>query len=371
MYPRVRVEGTPYEIGKQFGEQCKEQVLKCIGYYKEIFEKVNIPWNTAYERAKEYLPAIERYDAELIEEMQGIADAVGVDLLSIVTINARSEIMFSAEAIDGCTSVSVLPQRSDGKVYIAQNWDHYDKFQDALVIVEIAQKNKPSILMVTEAGIIGKIGINSAGLGVCLNALSSVGEPGGLPIHLAMRGILNSRLLSEAIGATIQQKSANAANFHIASYEGIAVDIEVSNDTFDVMFNETGVLVHTNHFYSPRMNVIDRGQALLPDTHVRLGVARRELDKVDVIDVDAIKELLSNHIGYPESICRHGESANIHLGKRGTCAETVFSIISDVTNQTIYVANGTPCSTPYQSFTFSNPKNDKLIKPSEVGQLTE
>jgi len=353
MYTRIRVEGTPYEIGQQFGEQCKEQVLKCIEYYKEIFETVQIPWDTAYERAKEYLPAIEHYDAELIEEMQGIADAVGVPLLSIVTINARSEIMYSAEAMDGCTSISVLPERSDGNVYVAQNWDHYDKFQDVLVLVEIIQKNKPSILMVTEAGIIGKIGINNAGLGVCLNALGSVGKPGGLPVHLALRGILNSRFIGEAIGATIQQKSANAANFHIASHEGISLNIEASNDGYDVIFNETGVMVHTNHFYSKNLTVDDRGQVLLPDSHVRLGVARKELEKVEGIDVEVLKKLLSNHIGYPESICRHGESVNLSTGKRGACADTVFSIISDVTNQTIYVANGKPCTVPYETFTFS------------------
>lgn len=353
MYPKVCVQGTPYEIGKQFGNHCKEQVLKCIGYYKEVFEGVQIPWEIAYERAKKYIPVIESYDRELIEEMQGIADAVGVDLVTIITINARSEIMFSAEAIDGCTSVSVTPKSSDGNTYLGQNWDHFDRFQDVLVIVEIVQENKPSILMVTEAGIIGKIGINNAGIGVCFNALGSDGTPGGLPIHLALRGILNSRNIGEAIGASIQQKLANAANFQIASHEGCAVDIEVSNDGFDVMFNESGIFVHTNHFFSPRLEVKDRGQMLVPDTHVRLGIARRELEQVNMVNVKELQKVFSNHVNYPDSICRHGESANISKGKRGTCLETVFSIISDVTNKAIYVADGVPCQTQFQSFTFS------------------
>lgn len=58
-----------------------------------------------------------------------------------------------------------------------------------MVMMKIRQKNgKPDIFMVTEAGIIGKTGFNSAGICLYLNALSTNQAPKGLPLHLAMRG---------------------------------------------------------------------------------------------------------------------------------------------------------------------------------------
>jgi isopenicillin-N N-acyltransferase-like protein len=40
-----------------------------------------------------------------------------------------------------------------------------------LIHLNIKRDTKPSISQITEAGIIGKIGLNSAGVGVCINAI--------------------------------------------------------------------------------------------------------------------------------------------------------------------------------------------------------
>ena len=54
---------------------------------------------------------------------------------------------------------------------MAQNWDWMEEQSPNLLLLTIIQPDKPTIKMVTEAGIIGKIGLNSAGVGVCLNAI--------------------------------------------------------------------------------------------------------------------------------------------------------------------------------------------------------
>ena len=54
----------------------------------------------------------------------------------------------------------------------------------------------------TEAGILGKIGLNDAGLGVCLNLLSTTADGGrdGTPIHVLLRQMLQScRSVDDAI----------------------------------------------------------------------------------------------------------------------------------------------------------------------------
>ncbi len=54
--------------------------------------------------------------------MQGIADGAGVDLVTILTLNCRSEIMFAKAKLaeDACTTIGVPPEASaSGHTYLA------------------------------------------------------------------------------------------------------------------------------------------------------------------------------------------------------------------------------------------------------------
>lgn len=73
--------------------------------------------------------------------------------------------------------------------------------------------------MITEAGIIGKIGCNDAGIGVCLNALRTSTCRNKVPIHLELRAILDSSTFSEAVASVQKDQMASPAHFLIASRE--------------------------------------------------------------------------------------------------------------------------------------------------------
>jgi isopenicillin-N N-acyltransferase-like protein len=53
------------------------------------------------------------------EEMRGIADGAGKDLLDIVALNVRTEINFGLFS-DGCTA---LAWHTEKHAWLAQNWD--------------------------------------------------------------------------------------------------------------------------------------------------------------------------------------------------------------------------------------------------------
>jgi isopenicillin-N N-acyltransferase-like protein len=54
--------------------------------------------------------------------------------------------------------------------------------------------------MVTEAGLIGKIGINLSGVGVCLNAIRAQDmDLTRLPTHLGLRMVLESESREDAV----------------------------------------------------------------------------------------------------------------------------------------------------------------------------
>jgi len=59
------------------------------------------------------------------------------------------------------------------------------------------------------------------------------------------------------------------------------------------------------------------------------------------ITVDKLKEFLSDHVNYPGSICRH----ITHL-------KTTFSVIINLTTQTMHLARGNPCEVKYREYNF-------------------
>src|SRR5690606_11677536 len=130
---------------------------------------------------------------------------------------------------------------------------------------------------------------------------------------------------------------------------------ELANDDYSIMYNY-GTFAHTNHFKDPRLiNVKDRLQEILPDSHIRLGVTNQILSGFEDkgIGINEIKSILNNHINYPDSICRHGESADIPLGKRGSSIDTIFSVIFELSANKMHLTYGTPCENQYTALTFS------------------
>lgn len=90
-----------------------------------------------------------------------------------------------------------------------------------LIILTIEQANIPTIKMVTEAGILGKIGLNSAGVGVCLNAIRVKGmDSTRLPCHLGLRMVLESTSRDEAVAKLDEFGIASACHMLIADAAG-------------------------------------------------------------------------------------------------------------------------------------------------------
>jgi len=56
--------------------------------------------------------------------------------------------------------------------------------------------------------------------------------------------------------------------------------------------------------------------------------------------VESLQEMLSDHVGHPRSICRHG-----------TGVKTTFSVVIDLSTLTMYLAWGNPCVEDYLEYT--------------------
>jgi isopenicillin-N N-acyltransferase-like protein len=352
-YPFIQLEGSPFERGRIYGKECSNLIRKGISNYSFMFESFSgMSWVEAKERAKSYIPFITEYSPQLIEEMKGIAEGANLHFDDIVTLNSRSEIV-PDNTLDGCTAFGVSSSVSkDGVAYVCQNWDWIRRQGDTLVILQIKQEEPlPQLLLIAEAGIISGKGLNSAGIGVCFNALSTGKGKPGVPIHILLREIMSSPTLGDAVEAVARAERASSGNFLVGTAEGEIINIESAPSDFGVLYAEKGYLAHTNHFLSP--NIIckekDHGKVILPDTFHRLGRINVLLNEnVDSVDQKLCQRFLSDHKNAPDAICRHEDPRD----PEGKQLASVYSIIMNLMERTLWISDSNPCTSEFCSYSF-------------------
>jgi isopenicillin-N N-acyltransferase-like protein len=369
------------QIGHSHGAGAKSQVHGSIAFYTTLFQqKCDLDWPAVTREAEKYVARLEVTCPRYLDEMRGIAEGAGVGFLDVLALNVRTEIMFGlfteAEGVrakgsavttngngvvngrqqrpaegddfpsDGCTSLSFHPPSSaSGASFLAQNWDWQPSQAPNLIIVHISQPATgiPDIAMVTEAGIIGKIGLNSAGVGVCLNAIRARGlDTSRLPVHLALRTILESNSRGEAL-KTLKKLGGVAGSAHILVADPVsAVGLEFAGGREaigEIGPDAKGRVVHTNHLVLEHPGVDEPGW--LPDSQeriVRMGVLTEgggeALVAGEKVDFTKVMELFKDEEGFPCSINRlqvkEGES------------QTLFTIVMDLGRKEALVKVGRP-----------------------------
>lgn len=173
-FKKVVLSGTPHERGVTYGRECRELIDRTIGDYERYFNnKPNLSWNYAIQMAAKFIPAIEAFAPELMEEMHGIAEGCGRSFDEILAINCRSELLRFEGSHDDrhhkdaeeCSCIGALPERTtNGHVLSAQNWDMYYWAEEHGVVLEILQDNGPDCFCLTEAGQLARYGMNQAGV---------------------------------------------------------------------------------------------------------------------------------------------------------------------------------------------------------------
>ncbi|MBQ9941550.1 MAG: acyl-CoA--6-aminopenicillanic acid acyl-transferase, partial [Christensenellaceae bacterium] len=343
-------------VGFAHGSGAKERVHTCLHAYRNMFAAQGIGWDAAREQAKTHIPAIEAYHSDLLDEMRGVADGAGLPFEDILVLNARSEITFAMggkkKESDGCTSAAVTPERTaDGHMLIGQNWDWKKPLRQALVLLKVISPGEPDILMLTEAGILGKMGMNSAGLALCLNALAADYKPEGVPLLLALRRTLEAETLMGAVREATRARVGCCGNFLLGHRDGEALDVELACEDFDVLYPKESILVHSNHFVSPRLpryphfDTMKRGSS---SSFMRLGRADKLFRAAGKADVETFRRVFADHADHPHGICSHENEKDAPADRY--C--TVCAYVADLTAMDMYICPGNPCEQPFAKVNF-------------------
>jgi isopenicillin-N N-acyltransferase-like protein len=352
-YPHVVVRGRPSERGRSHGLQARDRVRRSLSGYEHVLSAAGWEWGRARRFARRYRGPIADYDASALDELAGIAAGANVDLDDVLALNVRTELLYAARAAlplaGECTAFAVLPARSaTGATLVGQNWDWLLHSRETVVVLEVEPADHPGYVTVVEAGLLAKIGVNRAGIGVITNALASerdAGEP-GVPYHVLLRALHHAHSLADARDALSRAPRASSANYLVASADG-AFDFEAEpggpNSLVEVEPVD-GVLAHTNHFVVPRAGLVDCTAALYPSTHARQDAMHAALARERLVRVEVLQEALCDHAGAPSSVCCHPDGRVPELERGCTAA----SLVADLGRQTVWLADGNPCETGYR-----------------------
>ncbi|KAK5053049.1 hypothetical protein LTR84_002023 [Exophiala bonariae] len=342
----VHCSGSPYEIGFTHGNAASTEIHNNIATYTYFFgETAKITWEVARERAvTRFLPTVRKQWPEIVDEMRGIAEGAGngVTLADIVTLNVRTEIAFT-NYTDGCTSIGQRAQ--DGTMFLAQNWDMIPELQKGMIFLHIRPADSDIALrFLGEAGIVGKIGMNSAGFGFCMNALRSGAlNPNNMPVHIMSRRLLQFATSFDTAIAIIEKFGlASSINYLLADRTGIFADIECSPLGTFLIFPQKGYVAHANHFYGPGRpaKLVDHPAA---DSLKRLA-RMQELTEHDLqlgtqTSFDSLRKRLSDEQGSPPAICRSVPPGAVGIDR----IITLGTILMDLTHCTGRAMIGRPC----------------------------
>lgn len=344
----IEIEGQAYERGRQYGARVPLAIRQNVEVYLKLIERYGgLDRDAAFEAAAAFCPILETHAPDLLLEMQGIADGADCDLADVLLINARSELM---DTMGECTALAVTPEvTARDRVLLGQNWDWYTACEAEPVLLRVRQPGCPEILTLTEAGQVGKIGLNSAGLGVCLNFLSHADRGTGVPVHVILRLMLGCAALGEAIRVAYNLPRGGAANVLLAHAGGDILNLELTAAAADFGYGDGGWLVHANHYESHRLRGGDTGLATSMSTLARAARARRFLSTEAArasVSADTFRAILRDHAYGAYAICRHADPGEPLLQQTATRA----SVIMDLEARTLYLAAGQPCRQEYRPF---------------------
>lgn len=255
--------------------------------------------------------------------------------------------------VDGCTAFAVAPGgTAGGHLLIGQNWDWIPEVQGA--VLHTTHDDGLQTLAFTEAGIFGgKIGLNSAGLGLAINGLTSTADDWSrlaTPFHVRCYEILRCREFAAAVEVVQGEGRACSTNFLIAQTPDQIVDLEAAPGAVNVLSCVNNCLVHTNHFVDPAgLGIVEPPNERRPYSVNRVDRMRELLESRPQVTAAEIEVFLQDHVDDPFGICRHrnlAEPPEEHY-------ITVTGAVMDLTARTLRLTDGPPCESPFQSFQLS------------------
>ena len=349
--PMFKVAGNHRDIGQQIGEQTRELVKNGIGNAKKMiadtYEQLSLDWDGAIIQSRKYLPFAEERYPQYVDEIRGLAEGANASFEDLVVLNAMEAVTMDALHLTKCTSMAVDEQHTaSGHVLMAHNEDWLPEDEPGTFLVQAKIDDEPPWLAMTYGGLLPNIGLNAYGLAQCCDSVYPSDIRIGIPRLVNSRAVLGSKTISEAIRNMIVPLRAAGYNHLLGHESGEIYNVEVSAKEFGIQYARDGLIVHTNHYQTEHMLLVENDPDTLISTRVRYFRANRLLHQTSRHTPETIQTILRDHVNFPDSICNH---AMDEIDPRDR-EKTINSLVMDLNNRTISIAWGSPCKNEYHTY---------------------
>lgn len=351
--PRIdilRVSGSTHrEVGRQLGEVARDRL-----HTEAAAALEDLPAGRTMEQqralAQEYRAFTEPRLPWLVEELDGIAEAAGIDPLTFFAASIE-ELWYEPrqKVTQGrCSDVVAGPTATaDGHLLVGHTNDLRPAAEAHIVGIEKQVDGDPTIFQLGGVPWLS-VGWNSAGLSLTGNELSPNDERLGISRSHQVLEMMRARSLDEMVSMSLRPDRASSYNNVLTSAHGSVANVEGSATDAEVTgLDEAGHLVHTNHYVCDRMLPFEGDPVYATRSAVRYERARELIaaQPPGSVTGETMREILSDHETKPDSICRHPEFGAADV-------KTAFWCIADVTDGLITFGRGNPCDSEAQEYEF-------------------
>jgi len=299
MIKTINIAGDFGDIGYAHGQALQSRIHKTIEFYLRLFD---LPETRLIKLTGQYQRLIAKVADYYCDEIEAIAEGAGIDPWYIYALNALSEI-FNLKPSE-CTTLYFK-----NSCVMGQNWDWAEIFEPLITIINIEYADGHKVTTLTEPGMLAKIGMNSAGVGVCLNILQSEITTMGLPVHLCLRMALDSRDFHTAENKLLDHAQGKASHILLADDQENCIGLEYKDNNLFKLRPDNGCLIHTNHYLAE-----DDPDSTMPATRERLEQAQSMALQFDDINVTQLMSiLLDNSCGEDSIFCQGSDFVAIGI----------------------------------------------------------
>ncbi len=323
--PVIELKGDAYNRGFQHGLQLKAEIAEVFKKWKEnIFLSVKRDADsviTEFLDATNFRPVIRNWTPELLDEVKGISIGSGQKFHDVFAFQLVDEFWVYMDqkahlTSDHCSGIGIASSVNH-PAFIAQNMDLENYMNGYQVLLHIkATAKEPEQYILSCAGLIALNGMNSKGIGVCVNTLMELqASKDGLPVAFVIRGILSRKESDDALSFVKTVKHASGQNFIIGIRDSV-YDFEASSGNV-IRFQPVPVLklvYHTNHalvnhdvkpWYADYHRRVLAGETNNLNSEIRYATLRKRIETSDrEISADLIKTILTSKDDIENPVCR-------------------------------------------------------------------
>ncbi len=326
----LTLEGTAYQRGLIHGETLRSQIQDLIGIWKAdlsgVFGTDADQHIQTFLQRTDFLPAIERWTPDLLDEVRGMADGSGLSFESLLAFQFLDELWAYNETIAGghCTSIGLRAGAGE-PACVAQTIDVETFRHGFQTVLHVKYPDSDlEAVFVTSAGLIGFNGMNNRGVGLCCNFLPLNSRQVGLPVACMVRGVLARDSAGAARDFLQRVPHASGQNYLVGGPDAL-FDLECSANQV-VAYQPEGSEDAVWHANMPLANddltpwfreaaESEEEHALLRNNRARFHAVDRRLEQAPGgARLAFLKETLASRDSDQDPICSVGDEREFFAG---------------------------------------------------------